>query len=83
MSNPFPNIKKKLPHRFGKILSERLEGLTKTQVILVFNGKITDPQIITKVINESELLIKELEALNRLDKRMKKRPKKRKAKPKV
>jgi len=56
-------LKKGLPYHKNKIISKRLSkkkiDLTSRQVKAVFNGEITDPEIVHLVLKEAKRLKKE------------------------
>lgn len=59
-------LREKLPHRYGKIIAERLVNITPLQVKLVFIEHIKDPEIVNKIISEAFKIISETEEIEKM-----------------
>lgn len=59
-------LREKLPHRYGKIIAERLDNITPAQVKLVFIEHIKDPEIVKKIISEAFKIISETEEIEKM-----------------
>ena len=45
----FNKLRGRLPHRYTRLVAEKLENITPIQVRYVFEGRIKNPELITKV----------------------------------
>jgi hypothetical protein len=50
---------KKLPHRKNVIISSRLKNISPVQVQCVFNGSITNPEIVNPVLKVAKKVAEE------------------------
>ena len=50
------NIRVKLPYQYGKLIAQKLDGVSASQVRMVFRGEITNPEIVDKVLKEAVAL---------------------------
>ncbi len=51
------DLRKKLPYQYCRLISAKLTGISLEQVRMVFEGRITNPTIVSNVLTEAKNLI--------------------------
>ena len=62
----FAALKKKLPFQYARLISAKLPGVSNRQVQMVFNGQITDPEKVEKILLAARELAAQLKKNNQL-----------------
>jgi len=50
----FNKLRGRLPHRYTKLVAKKAEKITPTQVKLVFEGRIANPEVVEAVYNAAQ-----------------------------
>lgn len=58
-------LKKKLPFKYGKLISENSGQISARRVKAVFNGEVTDPEKVLEVVEATRLFLKKRKAIER------------------
>lgn len=58
-------LKKKLPPKFASLIAGNLDGVSNRQVQCVFNGEITNPEMVEKIVDEARKLAAKMKRIQR------------------